>query len=518
LWESCGKLLCTTKLPMEILNSSIKENSMAQWKSIDRREFLASALTTAASFSVLPPGQRFIGDLLDPQNRFAPFEFPPEFIFGAATAAYPIEGAWNEDGKGESIWDHFAHTAGNVRGAATGDVACDSYHRYKEDVELLKKLNLKSYGFSISWPRIQPDGSGRPDTKGLDHYKRVADALLEAGIRPLCTLYHWDLPQKLEGTGGWPNRDLVGRFAEYSEIVARELGDRISHWCLFNDSWAFTFLGYARGTHAPGRTNFDDGMRATHVVNMAQGQALRAMKAINSKLEIGSAFGMSHCQAATTSEEDRKAADRAHALGNVWFVHPAMTGEYPSAFPGPNPLELMGVEADDMKLCRAPLDFLGINYHRRQLVSAIPPGEGESATGVHKSDAHEGPLTDFGWEVWPHGLYELLMRISREYKGTPIEITGDGCSYLDLPDELGRVSDERRIQFLRGQLFELGRAMLHSTNVRAYHHWSLLDGFEWAEGYTQRYGLAYVDFRTQKRIIKDSGKWYAHLAATDSLT
>jgi beta-glucosidase len=490
---------------------------MGQWKSFNRREFLASALATAASFSVMPPGHRVIGGLPDPQNRYAPFEFPPEFIFGAATAAYAIEGAWKEDGKGESIWDRFSHTAGRVKGAATGDVACDSYHRHKEDVELLNKLNLKSYRFSISWPRIQAGGSGKPNPKGLDHYKRVADAIVEAGIRPLCTLYHWDLPQKLEAAGGWPSRDLVGRFTEYSEIVARALGDRISHWCLFDDPWACTIQGYARGTHAPGRTNFQECLRAMHVVNMAQGQAFRAMKAIHPKLQIGTAVSMSHCQAATPSEEDRKATDRAHAFGNVWFVHPALRGEYPAAFPGPNPLELMGVEPEDMKLCSAPLDFLGINYNRRQLVSAIPPGEEESAMGVHQFDAHEGPLTDFGWEVWPHSLYELLMRISSEYKGTPMEITGDGCSYLDAPDEDGRVRDEKRIQFLRGQLFELGRAMLQSSNVRGYHHRSLLDSFEWAEGFAQRHGLIYVDFRTQKRTIKDSGKWYAQLAASSSL-
>ena len=490
---------------------------MSKWNDLNRREFLTTALGAAASFSVLPTGHRLAGDLLDPQIRFAPFNFPPEFVFGAATAAYQIEGAWNEDGKGESIWDRFSHATGKVKGAATGDVACDSYHRYKEDVELLKKLNLKSYRFSVSWPRIQADGTGKPNPKGLDYYKRVVDALLEAKIRPLCTLYHWDLPQKLEEAGGWPNRELAGRFTEYAEIVTRALGDRITDWCIFNEPWVFTFLGYAWGIHAPARKNFQDCMRATHVVNLAQGHAFRAMKAVNSKLQIGTAFSMAHCQPATASEEDRKAADRSHALGNIWFLHPALRGEYPKAFVGENPYDMMAVKPGDMELVRAPLDFLGINYYRRQLVSAIPPGEGESATGVHNHDAHEGPLTDFGWEVWPTGLYELLMRISREYKGTPIEITENGCSYLDSPDEQGRVSDERRIQFLRGYLDELGRAMLFGANVRAYHHWSLLDNFEWAEGYAQRFGLVYVAFRTQKRTMKDSGKWYAKLADTGEL-
>ena len=484
---------------------------------LTRRDFLCRALGAAASFHVLPPGAAIASELFRPQMKFAPFQFPEEFIFGAATAAYQIEGAWNEDGKGESIWDRFVHTVGRVKGGYTGDVACDSYHRYQEDVALLEQMNLKSYRFSISWPRIQADGTGKPNPKGLDYYKRITDELLKAKIRPLCTLYHWDLPQKLEDAGGWPNRDLAGRFTEYAEMVTRALGDRIKHWCIFNEPWVFTFLGYAYGTHAPARQNFVECMRATHIVNIAQGQAFRAMKAINSKFEVGTAFSMSHCQPATKTEEDRQAADRAHALGNIWFLQPPMKGEYPAAFVGPNPLEMMGVKSGDMDLCRAPLDFIGVNYYRRQLVSAIPPGEGESATGVHHFDAHEGPLTDFAWEVWPTGLYEMLMRISREYKGTPMEITENGCSYLDGPDEHGRIPDDRRIQFLRGYLDELGRAMIHSCNVRAYHHWSLMDNFEWAEGYCQRFGLVYVDFRSLKRTMKESGKWYAKLADTGDL-
>jgi beta-glucosidase len=491
---------------------------VSKWSSFNRREFLSTALGAAASFSVLPPGHRFLREMREPQSKFAPFQFPDDFIWGAATAAYQIEGAWTEDGKGESVWDRFSHTIGKVKGAATGDVACNSYHRYKEDIALLEELNLASYRFSISWPRIQADGASKPNPKGLDYYKRLADALLKAKIRPLCTLYHWDLPQKLEDAGGWPNRDLAARFSDYVDLTVRALGDRISYWCIFNEPWVFTFLGYGRGTHAPARENFVECMRATHVVNIAQGQAFRAIKAINSKLQVGTAFSMSNCEPATKRDADRQAADRAHAIGNVWFVHPALRGEYPKAFPGDNPLELMGVKAGDLELCRAQLDFLGINYYRRQLISAVSPGSGEDAIGAHNFDAHEGPLTDFAWEVWPDGFYELLMRIAREYKGAPLEITENGCSYLDCPDDHGRIPDERRIQFMRGYLNALGRAMLHGANVRAYHHWSLLDNFEWSEGYAQRFGLTYVDFRTQKRTIKDSGHWYAKLASTGSLT
>jgi beta-glucosidase len=259
-------------------------------------------------------------------------------------------------------------------------------------------------------------------------------------------------------------------------------------------------------------------MRATHVVNIAQGQAFRAIKAVNPKLQVGTAFSVANCQPATSSDADRQAAGRAHALGNIWFVHTALKGEYPKAFVGENPLEAMGVKPGDMEVCRAPLDFLGINYYRRQLVSAVPPGEGESATGVRNFDATEGSLTDFAWEVWPDGFHDLLLRITREYDKPLMEITENGCSYLDAPDEHGRVPDQRRIDFTRGYLSALGRAIKSGANIRGYHHWSLLDNFEWAEGYAQRFGMVYVDFLTQKRTIKDSGHWYAQLASSGSLT
>jgi beta-glucosidase len=483
-----------------------------------RREFIGTTLGAAASFAVLPAGHGLLRNFLDTAEPFTPYQFPKDFVWGAATASYQVEGAWNADGKGESIWDRFSHTTGKVKGGYTGDVACDSYHRYKEDVEIAQKLNLKSYRFSVSWPRIQADGKGKPNEKGLDYYKRLADTLNEAKIRPLVTLYHWDLPQALEDAGGWPNRDLAARFADYTEIVVRALGDRVNYWCIFNEPWVFTFLGYSRGIHAPARKNFDDCMRATHVVNIAQGQAFRAIKAINSKFQVGSAFSMSNCQPATSSDADRQAADRAHAVGNVWFLHPALKGEYSKAFPGGAPLDQMGVKSGDLELCRAPFDFLGINYYRRQLISAIPPGGGESSTGVNTFDAFDGVLTDFGWEVWPDGFHDLLMRISREYNNPVLEITENGCSYLDAPDEHGAVPDTRRIDFTRGYLSALGRAIRDGAKVRAYHHWSLLDNFEWAEGYAQRFGMVYIDFRNQRRIIKDSGHWYSKLAASGNLT
>jgi len=482
-----------------------------------RRDFLGGMIGVAA-ISSLPASARVLAGSPGTHNVFVPFQFPKDFNWGVATASYQIEGAWDADGKGESIWDRFSHTVGKVKGADTGDVACDSYHRYKEDVELAKTLNVKSYRFSISWPRIQSNGTGQPNPKGLDYYKRVADELHKANIRPLATLYHWDLPQALQDAGGWPNRDLAGRFTDYCEIVTRAMGDRVTDWCVFNEPWVFTFLGYASGVHAPALKDFAATMRATHVVNIAQGQAFRAIKAVNPKFKVGSAFSMSNCEPVTSRDEDKAAAERAHALGNVWFVNPALKGEYPKAFPGGNPYDVMGVQPGDMELCKAPLDFLGINYYRRELISAIPVGPDEAATGIQSYDAFEGPLTQFAWEVWPDSFYELLMRVTNEYNKPVLEITENGCSYLDSPDAHGRIPDQRRIEFMRGYLSAMGRAIKDGANVRAYHHWSLMDNFEWAEGYAQRFGLVYVDFRDQRRVIKDSGNWYGKIAASGVLS
>ncbi len=486
---------------------------------ISRREFVGGMIG-ATALSSLPPSARGLGMVADTATPFAPVQFPKGFLWGAATAAYQIEGAWKEDGKGESIWDRFSHTTGLVKGADTGDVACDSYHRYKEDVAIAKKLNLQSYRFSISWPRIQADGTGKPNEKGLDYYKRLADELHHSSIRPLATIYHWDLPQALEDKGGWPNRDMVGRFSEYSDIVVRALGDRVNHWCILNEPWVFTMLGYAWGVHAPSHKNVGEFLRASHVVNLSQGAAFRAIKAINPKLQVGTAFSMTHCEPATNSAEDKAAAERAHGLTNVWFLDPALKGSYPPAFPGGNPLEAMGVKPGDMELVKAPLDFIGINYYQRTIVAAAPVGTNSARAylGVSDERGTDGVRTDMGWEVWPDGFYAMVMRITNDYNKPVIEITENGASYLDAPDAHGAVPDERKVEFLRGYLSALGRSIKAGANVRAYHCWSLLDNFEWAEGYTQRFGIVYVDFRDQRRIVKESGHWYAKLAASGNLT
>ena len=494
-------------------------------------DHLVSPLPSSITTAVSAPGAISGADI-----RKA--SFPDGFIWGAATAAYQVEGAWNEDGKGESIWDTFTHTPGKVRGGLTGDVACDQYHRYEEDVALMRALNLKSYRFSISWPRIQPDGIGTPNMKGLDYYSRLVDTLLAAGIRPWCTMYHWDLPQALEDRGGWPNRDLASYFADYAGILAKHLGDRITTWAPFNMPWAIAYMGYAAGAFPPGRTSLTDFLRAAHTLGLAQGEAHRAVRAASAKASFGSAYEMAPAYAKTDSEADRAAAARYHAMNNVFFLEAAMTGRYPNAFVGEAPLELMGFRPGDEKILKAPLDWIGLHYYTRRVVSDASheqhfgggsfsgteiesggPGGRDPYTRFNAEMPTEGPLTEAGLELWPRGIYDLVTRISQEYAGLPIEITESGCSYLDAPYEEagGSVPDLRRIEWYRQVLAELARAIADGANVRAFHAWTLLDNFQWAEGHTERYGLIYTDFRNQKRTIKDSGQWFARVAATNRL-
>lgn len=447
--------------------------------------------------------------------------FPKGFYWGTATAAYQIEGAWNEDGKGESIWDRFSHTAGKIKDSMNGDVACDSYHRYREDVSLMRAMHLNSYRFSVAWPRIQATGTGKANPKGLDYYSRLVDELLTARIRPLVTLYHWDLPQALEDAGGWTNRDLAGRFADYTDIVARALGDRVHDWCVLNEPAAFTSEGYLDGTHAPGRTGITTFLRATHVANLAQGAGFRALKAARPQARVGTVFSMSSCDPATDSEADRIAAERAHAIVNLWFLEPPLLGRYPAPF-ALNPAIFMNIQQDDMEKVRAPFDFIGINLYYRQVVSAT--GWGERLTDprffllpARMEDGKKGLETDIGWEVWPRALYDMVMRITRDYNRPVLEITESGCAYNDSPRSDGKISDTRRIAYHQQYLAELARAIRDGADVRSYHAWSLLDNFEWAEGYSQRFGLAYVDYKTQKRTLKASGEWYAKVAAQNGI-
>ncbi len=444
------------------------------------------------------------------------FQFPKNFLWGAATAAYQIEGAWNQDGKGESIWDRFSHTPGKIKNGDTGDMACDSYRRWRDDIALLRAMNLTSYRFSISWPRIQPSGLGPANSKGLDYYSRLVDALLEAHIRPFVTLYHWDLPQPLEDAGGWPNRETASHYAAYVDLVARALGDRVSDWTLFNEPSAFTSLGYLEGKHAPGRTSILDFLRASHTVNLAQGAGFRALKAVRPSARVGTAFSMSACQPATASDDDKLAAERCHAITNLWFLETALRGRYPEALAF-LPETAMRIQSGDLDQMRAPLDFIGINLYYRTIASA--PGALERLANprqwlfpVKMQPGRDGPKTDIGWEVFPDAIYEVVTRITRDYNHPQIEITESGCAYNDVPDSTRAIHDARRIAYHQRYLQSLARAIAAGADVRSYHAWTLLDNFEWAEGFSQRFGLAYVDFKTQQRTIKESGKWYARVA------
>lgn len=509
---------------------------------MDRRKFLGGTLAAAGSavlagrgFSETPSADL---SALDPLPSEA-VSFPDGFLWGMATSSYQVEGAWNEDGKGESIWDRFVHVPGHVKGSDTADVACDFYHRYPDDIGILKKLNQKSFRFSISWPRIQPAGTGVPNPKGIDHYSRFVDALLAAGIRPFCTVYHWDLPQALEDRGGWPNRDLAGYFADYAGILSRHLGDRIKVWAPFNMPWTISFLGYGVGAQPPGRNSFPDYLRAAHTISLAQAEALRSIKANSSDATVGSAYEMAPGYPKTDSEADRDAAERYHAASNVYFLTATMTGKYPRAFVNDEPYDIMGYKSGDDKIMKAPLDWIGFHYYSRRMVEDAghsspiggggsfdsegendPPGGRDPYTRIRVTMAHEGPLTHAGLEMYPNGIYDIVMRIKRDFNDPIIELTESGCVFLDPPEPSlgGRVPDARRIDFFRRELTELARAINDGARVRSFHAWSLLDNFEWGDGYAFRYGLTYVDFRTQQRTIKDSGLWYGRVAAINKVS
>jgi beta-glucosidase len=455
--------------------------------------------------------------------EIAAARFPKDFLWGTATSSFQVEGAWNVDGKGESIWDRVAHTPGRIHDGTNADVACDQYHRFKEDIAIMKQLNMKSFRFSTSWPRILPTGTGQVNQKGLDHYSRLVDALLEANIRPFCTIYHWELPQALEDKGGWPNRDLASYYADFAAILAKNLGDRIAVWAPFNMPENFTYFGYGVGWAPPNRTGYEQFLKAAHTVCLAQGMAFRAIKAASSKATVGSAYGMEPVYPKTNSEADRAAAARFHNIHNVYFLEAAMRGEYPKVFVGETPYEAMGFKPGDEKIMKIPLDWIGFHYYQRLIASdsskgAPPdPSNHDPMARIRIENGNEGPRNDAGWEMWPHSFYDLLMRITRDYDHPIIEITETGGIFKDAPGADGCIHDQRRIEFYRQHLAEVARAMRDGARVRAYHAWTLLDNFEWDDGLSARMGLTYVDFATQKRTIKDSGHWYSRVAASGRL-
>jgi beta-glucosidase len=441
---------------------------------------------------------------------------PQTFEFGASTAAYQIEGAVAADGRGPSIWDTFCAQPGRIVDASSGAVACDSYHRSGEDVALLAGLGLDGYRFSVSWPRVQPEGSGRANAAGLGYYDRLVDELLAVGVAPMVTLYHWDLPQPLEDAGGWLDRDTAERFAEYALLVAMRLGDRVRHWVPVNEPNVVTLLGYGIGLHAPGRRLMFDALPVAHHLLLGHGKAVHALRSAGAT-SVGTANNHTPVWPASDRAADKEAANAYASLWNRLFADPILLGRYPEGFDALMP----GPVADDLIVINAPLDFYGVNYYNPTRVAGpgteLPVDAPVSMEGLPFTMVPvEGyPRTDFGWPVVPDGLRDLLVMMHHEYDGVlpPVYITESGCCYNDEPDPTGAVHDQRRIDYLDGHLRAVGEAITAGVDVRGYYTWSLLDNFEWAEGYTKRFGLVHVDFDLLARTPKDSYHWYAALVA-----
>jgi beta-glucosidase len=430
--------------------------------------------------------------------------FPPSFRWGVATAAYQIEGSAEADGKGPSIWDGFAHVPGRVRGGETGDVACDHYRRYREDVALMAGLGVTDYRFSISWARVLPEGVGPVNEAGLDFYDALVDELLEQGIRPLATLYHWDLPLALHRRGGWDSDEAPGWFAELAGAVAHRLGDRVSDWITINEPAVAAYVGYGEGRHAPGCRDWSRALRAGHRMLLAHETGRGALVTASSRAaRVGIALSLVAC--APAGEHDDAAADRLDGHENRWFLDPLFGRGYPSdmlAWWGEKFPEHMTAE---MAARRPALDFLGINYYTRHTVRAGGPPPLE-LTWVDR-----GTCTAMSWEVYPEGLTEILLRVTHDLARVPLIVTENGAAYDDQPDASGEIRDEDRRRFLELHIAAAADALDAGAQLEGYFAWSLLDNFEWAEGYRRRFGLVRVDYATQERTVKRSGRWYADL-------
>jgi beta-glucosidase len=433
--------------------------------------------------------------------------FPSDFIWGASTASYQIEGATDADGRGASIWDTFCKTPGKVLGGMTGDLACDSYHKWKDDVELLRRLGVDSYRYSVAWPRIQPEGRGKPLQAGLDYYRRLADELGKAGIESAVTIYHWDLPQALEDRGGWPLRDTAYRFAEFAEIVYRELGDRVGRWFTLNEPWCSAFLGYETGVHAPGRRDRGDAYKAAHHLLLAHGLGVEAHRAAALKAPIGIVLNVSTPRPATRSAADLEAAERAADKGAALWLDPIFGRGYPERH-----LKAQGVSMPvlpgDFEIIAAPIDFVGLNYYSEIAVEADPSG----AEGFREVRTYQ-PRTDLGWSIVPGGLYRLLTKVSGRWPVKELYLTENGAAFTDSAEEGGRVGDGARIDYLRSHIAACARALAAGVPLKGYFVWSLMDNFEWAYGYSERFGLAYVDPVSGARRPKDSFYYYRDLVA-----
>jgi beta-glucosidase len=455
--------------------------------------------------------------------------FPPGFIIGSATAAYQVEGAAHEDGRGPSIWDTFSHTPGKIVGGHTGDVADDHYHRLDSDLDLMQRMGLEAYRFSVAWSRVQPLGSGRVNDLGLGFYQRLVDGLLARGIRPIATLYHWDLPQPLEDAGGWPARDTAYRFADYAAIMGEALGDRVHTWTTLNEPWCSAYLGYGSGGHAPGRTRGQDALAAVHHLNLAHGLGIEALRATSEgEPEYSVTLNFHVLRPGTEDpEESADAVRRIDALANRAFTGPMLRGEYPvDLLADTAPVtDWQFVRPGDLDIIKQPLDFLGVNYYStatvrtwdlrapKQTSDGHKPSSGTAWPGSDRVEflPQAGPYTAMGWNIAPEGLEELLVSLHEQFPELPLMITENGAAFDG--DEVvdGAVHDPKRVDYLRRHFVAAHRAMARGVDLRGYLVWSLLDNFEWAYGYTKRFGIVHVDYESLERTVKDSGHWVTQL-------
>lgn len=449
--------------------------------------------------------------------------FPPGFVWGTATASYQVEGAVREAGRGLSIWDTYCHSDGRIANGDNGDVACDHFHRFREDVALMAELGMPAYRLSMAWPRVQPDGKGPINEEGMDFYRRLVDELLDAGIEPWITLYHWDLPQALEDAGGWPERDTAFRFADYAAAAHAILGDRVSQWITLNEPWCSSFLGYGSGAHAPGRTEPEAAVRAAHHLLLGHGAAVEALRAGPERSQVGITLNLYPVTPASDSEPDRDAARRIDGLANRFFLDPVLRGELP-----PDVVEdLDAVTAfdhvlpADLSAVAAPVDFLGVNYYSRHVVAGPA---GAASTSASAWPGSEGvrfvgrglPTTAMGWEIDATGMSEVLLRLKQDYPPLPLYITENGAAFEDVLVD-ARVDDIDRVGYLDGHLRACHEAIQAGVPLAGYFAWSFMDNFEWAHGYAKRFGLVHVDHATQARTIKGSGRWFSAVVARNGL-
>ena len=448
--------------------------------------------------------------------------FPNSFVWGVATSAFQIEGAHDTHARGRSIWDTYAAQPGFIEDGSDAQVACDHYHRYPEDIGLMESLGVGAYRFSVAWPRILPTGRGRVNVAGLDFYDRLVDGLMSAGINPWVTLYHWDLPQALQDEGGWTNRSTVDAFVELADAVTARLGDRVQHWITHNEPWCVSVLGYAQGDHAPGKRSWPDALVASHHLLLSHARAAQVIRQNALRAKVGITVNVSECEPASPSEADRAAAQQFDGELVRWFLDPIYLGRYPNDVieyherEGRLPRGMDFVKAGDLEEINTPIDFLGVNYYSRAVVrsATIPEADNEART-IAVPDPAE--LTDMGWEVYPKGLTHSLVRLNADYEPGSLVVTENGAAYGTGPGQDRSVQDTRRCDYIKAHLQACLAAIDAGVPLQGYFLWSLLDNFEWAFGFAKRFGIVWVDFETQERVIKASGHMYRYIIQNNEL-